>query len=267
MKGSVMIRQSALRLFLILALLAPAAKAAGGQSLDEVLAKHAAAHGGLEKWRAVSSLSVTGTQVAFSKAAPFVFEWRRPDAFRFEQSMLGQKITYAHDGSATWWIHPFLDAEQPAAVPEAQAGLVRHAAEFESPLVDAAAKGNKVELLGKEEVDGQPAFKLKVTRKDGSEETWYLDVSSYLELARFDRTLDLPEAKERWTYYSDFRTVDGLVIAHRQDQEYSIRHVALTVEKVQVNPEIDPGRFKMPAVSPEPPPTPPGPRGRGNQQK
>lgn len=229
-------------LFLILA---PLSAAAGAQTLDEVLAKHAAARGGLERWRAVNSLIVTGTQVVFSNSAPFVFEWRRPDSFLLEQSMLGQKVTYAHDGSATWWIHPILGVKEPAAVPDPQAGLVRRAVEFESPLVDAAAKGNKVELLGKEELDGQPAFKLKATRKDGSEETWYLDASTFLELARFDRTLDLPDPHDRWTYYSDFRAVDGLVIPHRQDQEYMIRHVSLTVEKVRVNPEIDAGRFKM----------------------
>src|SRR5918992_1210595 len=166
-REAVMTRNFRFRFFLTLALLA---SAASGQSLDEVLARHAAAHGGLERWRA---------------------------------------------------------------------------AEFASPLVDAAAKGNKVELLGKEELDGQPAIKLKVIRKDGAEETWYLDVSTFLALARFDRTLDLPDSEERWTYYSDFRAVDGLVIPHRQDQEYSIRHVSLTVEKVQINPEIDPGRFKL----------------------
>jgi hypothetical protein len=231
--------------FLVLVLLAAVVGAAGGQSLDEVLAKHAAAHGGVEKWRAVNSLIVTGTQVAFSNAAPFVFEWRRPDSVRFEQSMLGQKVTVAHNGLATKWIHPILGAAQPADVPEAHATLARRVVEIESPLVDAAAKGNKVELLGKEEIDGQPALKLKVTRKDGAEETWFLDPGSYLEIARFDRTLDLPDPKDRWTYYSDFRTVDGLVIPHHQEQEYSIRNVSFTVEKVQVNPEIDPGRFEL----------------------
>jgi hypothetical protein len=230
------------RLFLVLALLAPAASA---QPLDEVLAKHAAAHGGLEKWRAVHSMIITGTQLTFSTPAPFVYEWRRPDSSRYEQSMLGAKITIVHNGSVTKWTHPLLGIEQPAAIPEADAVIARHIAEFESPLVDAAAKGNKVELLGKDEVDGQPAWKLKVTRKDGAEETWYLDPSTHLELARFDRTLDLPEVKDRWTWYSDFRTVEGLVIPHRQDQEYSIRHVAVTVEKVQVNPEIEAGRFEM----------------------
>lgn len=237
-------RRLGLPLFLLLATFPPAA---GAQTLDEVLAKHAAARGGLEKWRAVNSLTVTGTMVAFSKPGPFVAEWRRPDLFRVEQAMLGQTITYAHNGTATWWIHPLLGVQQPAAVPESEAALVRHAVEFQSPLIDAAAQGNKVELLGKEELDGQPALKLKVTRKDGAEETWYLDASTHLEMARFDRTLDLPTAKDRWTYYSDFRTVDGLVIPHRQDQEFFIRHLSLTVEKVRVNPEIDSGRFKMEA--------------------
>lgn len=231
------------RLSLILALLAPVAGAT--QPLDEILAKHAAAHGGLDKWRAVDSLIVTGTEVIFSNAVPFLYEWKRPDSIRFEHSILGRKVTVGHDGTATWWIQPILGIDKAAAVPEAEAALARRAFELESPLVDAAAKGNKVELLGKDEIDGQPAWKLKVTRKDGAEETWYLDPATHLELARFDRTLDLPEAKDRWTYYSDFRAVEGLVIPHRQDQEYSIRHVSLTIETVQINPEIDAGRFQM----------------------
>ena len=230
------------RLFLILLLLAPAV---GAQTLDEVLAKHAAAHGGLDKWRAVNTLIVTGTEVIFSNSVPFVYEWRRPDSSRFEHSILGKRMTIGHDGAVTWWVHDLFEIKTPTAVTESGAVLARHVAEFESPLIDAAAKGHKVELLGKDEVDGQPALKLKVTRKDGFEETWYLDPSTHLELARFDTTLDLPEAKERWTWYSDFRTVEGLVFPHRQDQEYSIRHVSFTIEKVQVNPEIDPARFQM----------------------
>jgi hypothetical protein len=238
-----MIRWSGLWLFLILALLAPAA---GAQTLDEVLAKHAAAHGGLEAWRAVHSLAVAGTVVAYSKAGPFVYEWRQPDSSRFEQTAFEKKIVYVHHGAVTWWLQPLYGVEKPAVITEeAQAVLIQKTAAFDSPLIDAAAKGNKVELLGKDEMDGQPAWKLKVTRKDGSEETWYLDPSTFLELARVDRTYDSTGIKERWTYYSDFRTAEGLVIAHRQDQEYGIRHVALTVEKVAVNPEIDAGRFEM----------------------
>ncbi|MFP5289153.1 MAG: hypothetical protein ACLGI9_25680, partial [Thermoanaerobaculia bacterium] len=139
------------RLFLVLALLAPAA---GAQTLDEVLARHAAAHGGLDKWRAVSSMIITGTQVTFSNSAPFLYEFRRPDQSRFEQTMLGEKMTIGHDGTVTWWVHPLFEIKTPTAVDESDAVLARHIAEFESPLIDAAGKGHKVELLGKDEVDG-----------------------------------------------------------------------------------------------------------------
>jgi hypothetical protein len=238
-----MIRRARLCLFLVLSLLAPAA---GAQTPGEVLAKHAAAHGGLEKWRAVQSLIVTGTVVNYSNAGPFVFEWRQPDSSRFEQTAFGRQIVFVHHGAVTWWLQPLWGVEQPAVITDsAKAALIQKAAAFDSPLVDPAAKGHKVELLGKEELDGKPAWKLKVTRKDGSEETWYLDPATWLELARVDRVFDSTGIQERWTYFSDFRTVEGLVIAHRQDQEYGIRHVALTVEKVQVNPEIDLKRFEM----------------------
>lgn len=240
-------RRFGLLLLPVLTLLVPALlpASAGAQTLDEVLARHAAAHGGLEKWRAVHSLTITGTAVNYSSAGPFVFEWRAPDASRFEQLALGRKILYVHDGAVTWWVQPLQGVDQPTVLADPQATLIRRIAAFASPLVDAVAQDHKVELLGKDEVDGQPAWKLRMTRKDGSEETWYLDPSTWLELARVDHTFDSTGTKERWTYYSDFRTVEGLVIAHRQDQEYGIRHVALTVETVQVNPEIDPGRFAM----------------------
>jgi hypothetical protein len=247
-----MIRRSGPWLFLALALLP---RAAGAQTLDEVLAKHAAAHGGLEKWRAVQSLIVTGTAVHYSNAGPFVYEWRQPDSSRFEQTAFERQILFVHHGGVTWWLQPLWGVEQPAVITDPpKAALIQKAAAFDSPLVDAAAKGHKVELLGQEPLDGQPALKLRVTRKDGSEETWYLDPATCLELARVDRVLDSTGIEERWTYYSDFRTADGLMIAHRQDQEYGIRHVALTVEKVQVNPEIDPGRFEMKPAAPGKPP-------------
>lgn len=240
-----MIRTSSLRLLFLLALAAPAL--ASAQTVDEVLDRHAAAKGGLDRWRAVRSLTVSGTLTAFSETGPFLVEWKRPDHYRLEQTLLGRKVVMATDGTAGWGINPLAQVAEPAALPEEVMKYTKRDAEYESPLIDAKAKGNKVEFLGQGDVDGQPALKLDVTRKDGSKETWYLDPKTFLEIARSDRKFDMGRENERWTYYSDFRTVDGLVLPYHIEEEFSIRHIATDVEKVQVNPEIDPARFKMPA--------------------
>jgi hypothetical protein len=54
---------------------------------------------------------------------------------------------------------------------------------------------------------------------------------------------------EERAYFSDFRTVDGLVIPHRIEREYGARHTVTKVEKVRLNPELEDGVFAMPAQS------------------
>jgi hypothetical protein len=57
-------------------------------------------------------------------------------------------------------------------------------ADLDGPLVDGVAKGNKVEYLGTEDVDGTDAHKLKVTRPGGDVEYVYLDPDYFLEIRR-----------------------------------------------------------------------------------
>ncbi len=55
-------------------------------------------------------------------------------------------------------------------------------ADFDGPLVDYKEKGNTVEYLGKEEMEGTKVHALKVTKKNGDVATLYLDADSFLEL-------------------------------------------------------------------------------------
>lgn len=47
------------------------------------------------------------------------------------------------------------------------------------PLVDYAAKGNKIELLGKDTVGGNECYKLKLTMSSGQDITYSIDTKSY----------------------------------------------------------------------------------------
>ena len=225
---------------------APNAAAAPAPGLDEILARHAAARGGLDRWQAVRALRLSGTQAAFSETAPFTLTYARPGLFRLEQTLLRQAVTVVHDGETVWWVNPLYGIDWPVRTPEPDAAVVRRAADLEGPLLGARDKGNAVELAGLEELDGSPAWKLRVRRRDGAEETWYLDPQTYLEVARFDQTTDFGSPEEQWTYFSDFRPVQGLVLPHHVEMEYGIRNVILDVAKVEVDPAVDPARFRLP---------------------
>ena len=54
--------------------------------------------------------------------------------------------------------------------------------EMGGPLADWKAKGSTVEYLGTEDVDGTPAHKLKVARKNGDVSFVYLDPDHFLEI-------------------------------------------------------------------------------------
>ena len=56
--------------------------------------------------------------------------------------------------------------------------------DIDGPLVDYQAKGNKVEYLGHDTVDGDDAYELKVTLKNGDIVYYYLDPDTYLEIKK-----------------------------------------------------------------------------------
>jgi len=45
---------------------------------------------------------------------------------------------------------------------------VSEESDFDGPFIDYKAKGNQIELVGKEELQGKPAYRIKLTNKNGN---------------------------------------------------------------------------------------------------
>jgi hypothetical protein len=237
--------------WLVIALtLALAPPASPPSAVDEILARYAAARGGAERWEKLQAIELQGTFTYFSEEAPFTLLRKRPNHYRFESKMLGKTTVLAYDGTKAWRIYPLYGIEAPAPVTEPDLALLLRDAELEPPLLDARAKGHRVELLGRSEVDGQEALALQVTLKSGRVETWHLDPKSFLEIAIDAKTFDFSQRGEEMaerSFFSDFRVVEGLVLPHRIEKEYGARHTVLAVERIQLNPPLAKGAFSEPA--------------------
>ena len=224
---------------------------AAAQTVDELVAKSVEARGGLAKLKAIQSIRMTGHLTMGPMDMPIVVEMKRPNLFRADVSVQGTSAVQAYDGTTAWNISP-MGTGQAEALPAEEAKGMADQADLDGPLVDYKAKGNQVELVGKEKVEGSDAYKLKVTKKDGDVQYHFLDADSYL-LIRVEakRTIRGTEI-EGESSLGDYKEVGGVLWPHSIQNSAKGRPEAQTiaVSKIEVNPPIDDARFKMPAAKP-----------------
>ncbi len=213
---------------------------------DDIMHRHIEAKGGADRWRAVTSMEITGTLLSFSEPTPFRLVRVRPDRFRLEQTVLKLPVVLVHDGTTSWWINGLAGNTWPLPAPGDNAGMIKSQAEFAPPLIAAHENGHSVELQGQEEFEGRRAWKLKLTREGGGEETWYLDPKSYLEIASISSTIDFGQSMEKRSYYTDFRKAGGLVMPFNVETEYGQRNDTFRIEEVKTGVAVDEAIFKLP---------------------
>jgi len=235
------------------ALLLASAAASPAQTVDDVIRRYLEARGGLAKLRAVQSLRLTGTMELPGVSAPFVLELKRPNRMRTEFTVEGHTGVRAFDGRTAWEQLP-LPGERPRPMSPEDAEDARAQADVDlSPLVDAAAKGYTVELMGRDRLPGGDTWKLVVHGKEGPPRTLHLDTRTHLVVETLERRpLDGQEV-EFVTEVSDYRSEGGLVFPHRIDlgPKGSPDRQRLSIDRVEVNPALDDARFAMPGGAPK----------------
>lgn len=243
----------------LLAVLAVAGLAAGAdaQDLDEIIAMNLEAKGGEEAIRAVDTARVTGTLTmgGGQMEAPFTWEWKSPNKMRIEFTLQGMTAVQAYDGETGWQIMPFMGSAEPQKMTGDQLDSLEDQSDFAGPLVDPEEKGYTLELVGEEEVDGTPAYKIQATQEDGDVTYIFLDKDYGLEIqSQAKRTLQTGQEMEVTTAIGDYKEVDGLMLAHSYDVQIpgGPGGQTLVFDNVELNVELPDSRFEMPETEAAP---------------
>jgi outer membrane lipoprotein-sorting protein len=237
-----------------------AGAAVQAQTADEIIAKNLTARGGKDKIKAVQSARMTGKMVmGQGMEAPFTMEVARPSKMRMEFTIQGMTGVQAFDGKSGWSVMPFMGKKDPEAMSEDDTKQAADQADMDGVLVDYKDKGHQVEYLGKEDVEGTPAYKLKVTKKNGDIVSVYIDTESYMEIKDAGKTKVRGQEIEGETTFGDFKTVDGLVFPFSIEQKAKGMPGGMTmsISKIEVNPKLEDSRFAMPAAEKKESPAPP----------
>jgi len=225
----------------------------GPPTVAEILEKNAAARGGLQAWKAVRTMTMSGKLEAGGQQnaeLPFVLKLKRPRKSRMELEFQGRTAVQVYDGANGWKVRPFLNRNdvEPYTPEELKAAGLQ--ADLDGPLMDAVASGYAVALDGTQPVEGRKAYNLKITYKDGQIRHVWVDAETFLELM-IEGTPRRLDGKYHHvnTYMRDYRTVSGLRIPYVIETTVDgvKRTEKIRVEEVVVNPSLQDSLFTKPS--------------------
>ena len=238
---------------------------------EQVIEKNVAARGGLQAWRAVETLSMSGKMdvggnetpalrvqgvrtggVQLPKRPteqmqlPFRLELKRARKSRLELDFRGQTAVQVYDGTNGWKLRPFLNRHEVERFTADEMKAAEMQADLDGPLVDYAVEGTNVELEGTEKVEGNDTYRLKLTFKNGQAQRVWVDAKTFLE-TKIEGTPRRLDGKYHpvEVYYRDYRAVSGLMMAHVMEMKVpGVKQTEkIEIEKVVVNPRMEDSRF------------------------
>jgi hypothetical protein len=226
-------------------------------SLDALVAKNIEARGGIAALHAMRSLSFRGKLLINDGQIElgFVQTVERPSNIRVEASIQGLTQIQAYNGKIGWQINPFQGRKDPERMSvDDTKSLAETADDFDGALVDAQKKGNKLEFLGTEDVDGTAAYKIKLTRPSGDTEYVYLDPDHYLEIRLLSQRTEHGVTVETVTDLGDYEKIQGVFVPFSVESglKGSSDRQKLIVSSATVNPKTEEAEFNLPAATPKP---------------
>jgi outer membrane lipoprotein-sorting protein len=217
------------------------------QTVEEIVAKHLAAKGGVEKLRAINTVKSSGKITARGGEVSVTSWAKRPNMFRRETSSPGQRFVIGFDGATVWVINPMMSPKA-QEVTGPQADMTRQDADgFDSVLLDYAKHGSSVELVGTEKGETGSLHHLKVTKKNGTIQHLYLSAETGLEV-KMVMSVDQAGTKgDVATELSDYRSIDGIMVPFSIRQSFNGKAGAqVTYQSIEFNVPIEDSFFTMP---------------------
>ncbi len=215
------------------------------QSLDNVLKKHFKAVG-QDKLVSAKTYYMKAKLSQMGQELPMEMKMKRPNKFRVEMEMMGQKMIQAYDGEKGWMIAPWLSPD-PQALEGDQLKQAMQQADFEGELYNYEQKGSSVDFVGKVNADGKEAYKIKLTSKDGNVKDYFIDAGTNLILKVKAKISANGQEIEVEQLFSDYKDFDGIKMATKLVSKTPMGDVSITMEEFKINEDFDDSIFAQPA--------------------
>ena len=223
------------------------------QTAEELVNRNLHAKGGLDKIKALRTLRESGKLQNGGFTAQVGEDAMAPNLLRQSFTVQGMTQIQAYDGNSGWKISPFEGRKDPERLGEDELRDLAEDAIFLGPLVDYQAQGSRVEYIGKDLLDGDDVYRLKVTLKNGDIYYYYLDPETFLEV-RMEKVQFIRGAvHESVIECGSYKLVAGVYMPFTLEMgsKQSPERTKVPLDKKEANVTMDPAEFKMPAAGKE----------------
>ncbi len=218
---------------------------ADAQTVDEIINKHIEAIGGKEKVGQVKTVYMEGTLDLMGNQAPSVTHIVHGKGYKNEVDFNGAKMITVYTDKAGWTVNPMAGQTEPTPVAEDVLKNSQMQLDATGPLFDYAAKGNKVEFVGRE----KGTYHLKVSTPSNADIAFYIDTTSYY-ISSMVMSMNINgQDLEMLVENSDYKKIDnGLTMPFSTKLDFRGTGLVITTnqKKIEINKEIDPAIFEMP---------------------
>lgn len=226
------------------------------QTADEIISTYFENIGGLEKLNAIEGIKMSAKVNQGGMEIPLEIIQLKNGNQMSVINFQGKEIKQGVFDGETLWSTNFMTQKAEKSDQETTDNLKLEMNDFLDPFLNYKEKGYQVELLGNETIDGAETFKIKLTREpitiDGKEEEnvsfYYFDTENFVPIVAQNEIKTGPykgqmgEAK-----MSDYQEVDGVYFAFSLSQGIKGQPgQAITLDKIELNPQIDDAQFKFP---------------------
>jgi hypothetical protein len=213
--------------------------------LEDILDKYFKVNG-FDKMQKVQTIIMKGSLVQ-QDVMPIKILKMRPDRYMMEFDVADITAYQAYDGKTAWMTTPWTGNPKPQLMPEDRANDIKNRAVFDGLIYNWKSQGHNAEMAGMDSVENIPAYKIKLTRKDGGIEYYFIDTKNYMLQKRIYYRVIRGKEAEVANFFRDYRTIDGILFpfiidATMDGQPYS----SIQYETIELNKLVDEKMFEMP---------------------
>jgi len=229
---------------LIASMLTGGASPARAQEAGKIVEQYVKAAGGGKALGKIQTLTLEGTFTSDDgKTGTYTFDTKLPNRYYSELLVGEQNLIEAYNGKSAWHQNPA--AGIGTLVGDEGMQLEAAAQFYNSRLLNLKRNKIAVALTGNAQVRGKDALQLEITTATGIKRQVFFDPQTHL-IVKESATVG---GVEEEILYDDYRTVDGVKIAHKIELHRGSNKYGIDVTRAAINGTVGERVFDFPMKS------------------